>query len=141
MLDSTAVLSLIKAGQMPMEWWMVLPGSGQLESTARIRLLPTTHWEYVHPSASTAQTRCREARVSRRTMGDLAASSGCVFTLSFYPGWTTANPAITVGPGGGWREGLLSMTVNSIGYSRERRRSVDEVLEESPHATARSVAR
>lgn len=70
---------------------MVLPGSGQVGSTARIRLLPTTHCEYVQPSDSTSQTRCREARVSRRTIGELVVSSGSVFTPGIYPGQTPAN--------------------------------------------------
>ncbi|BBY77434.1 hypothetical protein MPRF_43330 [Mycolicibacterium parafortuitum] len=74
MQDSTTVLSLMRAGHTPMEWWMVLPGAGQSGSTARIRLLPTTHWEYVQPSAKTAQTRCRDAFVSRRTIGELVIS-------------------------------------------------------------------
>ena len=38
----TTVSSLITAGQAPMECRMRLPGAGQSESTARMRLLPTT---------------------------------------------------------------------------------------------------
>lgn len=64
---------------------MVLPGAGQVASTARIRLLPTTHCEYVHPSAITAHTWWRDAEVSRATTGVLSMSSGSVVTGSNYP--------------------------------------------------------
>ena len=57
---------------------MVLDSSGQRGSTARIRLLPTTHCEYVQPSAITAHTCGREAVVSRSTVRELSTSFGCV---------------------------------------------------------------
>jgi hypothetical protein len=38
------VASLITSGQIPIECLIEEPGSGQFGSTARIRLLPTTHW-------------------------------------------------------------------------------------------------
>src|SRR5579875_510963 len=53
------------SGHTPIECRITEPGSGQFESTARVRLLPTTHWVYVHPLASTSQTCWHEARTSR----------------------------------------------------------------------------
>jgi hypothetical protein len=50
---STTVSSLMTAGQVPMECRIRAPGAGQFELTARIRLLPTTHPEYVQLSART----------------------------------------------------------------------------------------
>ena len=44
---------------------MAAPGCGQFASTARVRLLPTTHCVYVQPSAITAQTCSRVAPTSR----------------------------------------------------------------------------
>jgi hypothetical protein len=52
---------LIKNGQTPTECKILEPGAGQFGSTARIRLLPTTHWEYVQPSAKTSHTCRRDA--------------------------------------------------------------------------------
>ncbi len=57
----------------------MLPACGQFGSTARIRLLPTTHCEYVHPSAITAHTCSRLAEVSRFTVSELSTSA--VFLL------------------------------------------------------------
>ncbi len=53
----------------------MLPVWGQFGSTARIRLFPTTHCEYVQPSAITAQTCSRLARVSRFTVSELSTSA------------------------------------------------------------------
>ena len=70
---TATVSSLRRAGHTPIEWWMVLPGLGQEGSTARMRLLPTTHCEYVQPSAMTSHTCCRLAVVSRVTTNELRA--------------------------------------------------------------------
>lgn len=43
-LSSTMVASSITSGQIPMECLIEEPASGQFGSTARMRLLPTTHW-------------------------------------------------------------------------------------------------
>ena len=70
--SSATVSSSITAGQMPIECRIVEPGAGQFWSTARIRLLPTTHCEYVHPSASTSHTRWRDAATSLVTLTRVA---------------------------------------------------------------------
>jgi hypothetical protein len=54
----------------------VLPGAGQFGSTARIRVLPTTHCEYVQPSAITFHTASRLAVVSRVTVSELSTAAG-----------------------------------------------------------------
>jgi hypothetical protein len=64
----TTVSSSITAGHVPMECRMRVPGAGHVESTARIRLFPTTQPEYVHPLANTSQTRWRVAAMSRVTV-------------------------------------------------------------------------
>jgi hypothetical protein len=68
---------------------MVLPGLGQKGSTARMRLLPTTHCEYVQPSAMTSHTCCRLAVVFRVTTSELRASGGGVMASLGSVGWRT----------------------------------------------------
>src|SRR3954467_13605724 len=54
------------------------PAAGQFGSTARMRVLPTTHCEYVHPSAMTFHTCWRVAAMSRSTVSELSIAAGCM---------------------------------------------------------------